>query len=91
MKEFFPAEPKKSELKIIIILSLLAILLTCGIGFLTKKDTSKPTIAHNQTEVDSLNNVIMELKIGNGRTEIILERIWEKDSLIVIEASKNLE
>ena len=44
-----------------------------------------------QARIDSLNEVIIESNIDNGRYQIIIDRIRENDSNIVINASKNLE
>lgn len=44
-----------------------------------------------QARIDSLNEVIIESNIDNGRYQIIIDRIRENDSNIVINATKNLE
>lgn len=44
-----------------------------------------------QSRIDSLNEAVIESQIDNGRYQIIIDRIWEKDSNIVINATKNLE
>lgn len=44
-----------------------------------------------QSRIDSLNEAVIESQIDNGRYQIIIDRIWEKDSNIVINSTKNLE
>jgi hypothetical protein len=41
--------------------------------------------------IDSLQDELLILKIDNGRYEIILDNIWQVDSNIIINATKNIE
>jgi len=85
----------KQQLTIWLSLTLLAFLMTCGVCYVNSLDDgSVPSLRKSPQSIsccDSLNNYIMELKIENGRNEIIIERLREHDSLAVIEATKNLE
>lgn len=54
------------------------------------KDSYVPAL-QQQTNCDSLNNIINELYIDNGRYEIIMDRLYEKDSTLYNELTTNLE
>ncbi len=83
------------------ILFFIALMFTIGIGihFVYKKQNKTQIPAQNvdllvnelTNQVGELTTQITALQIENGRLEIIIERIKEVDSTIVIEASNNLE
>ena len=55
------------------------------------KDTFQPKILSAECNCDSLNSTIQGLYIDNGRYEIILNRLYEKDSTMYNEVTSNLE
>jgi len=70
---------------VVVILLLIGTILL----YLTSKiDYTQP---QPQQVIDSLTSEISALSIDNTRYEIILERVWEIDSNVVIEATKNIE
>ena len=44
-----------------------------------------------QSECDSVNQLLLETKIENGRYEIIMDRLYEKDSLLYNNVTSNIE
>ncbi len=79
----------KSEIKVFLFLSMISVLVTWGLVYCHNANQRPATI--QTTQIDSLNSLVMELQIEKGRYEIIIDNIRAKDSMIVIEAMKNLE
>lgn len=71
-------------------LTVFALLVTAGLYFVQTSSVSKTTETKTCKE-DSLQSALLEMQIEKGRYEIIIDRIREKDSAIVDEASSNLE
>jgi hypothetical protein len=84
---------KKHSIAIIISLfALILLIFAFGATMLRcTKDTLQPKIAPIQCNCDSLNSTIQGLYIDNGRYEIIMDRLYEKDSTIYNEITTNLE
>lgn len=71
-------------------LVVILLLIGCVFIFTTKSDTTY-TKQDTQYVIDSLNGEISSLQIDNGRYEVILNRLWEADSIFVDSALKNIE
>jgi hypothetical protein len=84
---------KKHSIAIIISLFALVLLLFAFGSMMLRctKDTLQPKIAPIQCNCDSLNSTIQSLYIDNGRYEIIMDRLYERDSTIYNEITTNLE
>jgi len=79
---------------IAVVMSLLAlVLLLFAFGSMmlrcTKDSYVPATIQPNNC--DSLNTIIHELYIENGRYSIIMDRLYERDSTLYKEITSNLE
>ena len=79
---------------IAVIMSLFAlVLLLFAFGSMMLRCTKESYVPapKQQTNCDSLNNIINELYIENGRYEIIMDRLYEQDSTMYKEITTNLE
>lgn len=81
----------------IIVLSLFLLMLAMFIGatqILIDREKSKSIMKMEspyQSECDSVNQLLLETKIENGRYEIIMDRLYEKDSLLYNNVTSNIE
>ena len=81
----------------IIVLSLFLLMLAMFIGAAQmlinreKSDLNNTIESSYQSECDSVNQLLIESKIDNGRYEIIMDRLYEKDSLLYNDITSNIE
>jgi hypothetical protein len=81
----------------IITLSLFLLILAMFIGAAQilinkqKSELNKMIESSYQSECDSVNQLLLESKIENGRYEIIMDRLYEKDSLLYNDITSNIE
>ena len=81
----------------IIVLSLFLLMLAMFIGatqiYIDREKSESIMIMESpyQSECDSVNQLLLETKIENGRYEIIMDRLYEKDSLLYNNVTSNIE
>lgn len=81
----------------IIVLSLFLLILTMFIGgvqMIINRENDESTInieSSYQSECDSINQLLIESKIEIGRYEIIMDRLYDEDSLLYNNVTSNIE
>jgi len=75
---------------VILVISMILLSFTVGVSFQRNRQeatTSQPDIM----DCDSLRNEYLEVYIGYTRDEIILDRLYKRDSVLYNELTANLE
>ena len=81
----------------IIVLSLFLLMLAMFIGatqiYIDREKSESMMIMESpyQSECDSVNQLLLETKIENGRYEIIMDRLYDKDSVLYNDVTSNIE
>lgn len=81
----------------IIVLSLFLLMLAMFIGatqiYIDREKSESMMIMESpyQSECDSINQLLLETKIENGRYEIIMDRLYDKDSVLYNDIISNIE
>lgn len=81
----------------IIVLSLFLLILVMFIGatqiYIDREKSESMMIMElpYQSECDSINQLLLETKIENGRYEIIMDRLYDKDSVLYNDITSNIE
>ena len=70
-------------------LAAVIVVIVFGCVYLFSRQQTTPT--KEQTIIDSLQTEIIGLQIDNGRYEIILNRLWEADSIFVMQHTGEIE
>lgn len=70
-------------------LAAVIVVIVFGCVYLFSRQQTTPT--NEQTIIDSLQTEIIGLQIDNGRYEIILNRLWEADSIFVMQHTGEIE
>jgi hypothetical protein len=84
-------ETKKQIIAITVsVFALIAVTTVLG-AMLMRHDDPEPIVAPNIMDCDSLRQNYLDLYISNTRNEIILDRLYKKDSVLYNELTSNLE
>ncbi len=81
----------------IIVLSLFLLILAMFIGatqiYIDREKSESMMIMESsyQSECDSINQLLLEYRIENGRYEIIMDRLYDKDSVLYNDVTSNIE
>lgn len=81
----------------IIVLSLFLLIFAMFIGatqiYIDREKSESMMIMESpyQSECDSINQLLLETKIENGRYEIIMDRLYDKDSVLYNDITSNNE
>lgn len=84
-------ETKKQIIAITVsVFALIAVTTVLG-SMLMRHDDPEPIVAPNIMDCDSLRNEYLQVYIAYTRDEIILDRLYKKDSVLYNELTTNLE